>query len=95
MEALVGGAGAYAPRISSGPILSPLRAPQTGRLLQANTPSASQTGRLLQANTLSGPKRRHVLHCSGLRGEKGGLFFTVPGCAAKKAVCFSPFRAAR
>jgi len=35
------------------------------------------------------------LHRSGLRGEKGGLFCTIPGCAAKKAGCFSPFRAAR
>ena len=40
-------------------------------------------------------KRRSVFHRSGLRGEKGGLFFTVPGCAVKKAVCFSPFLAAR
>ena len=49
----------------------------------------------MQANTPSVPKRRHVLHCSGVRGEKGGLFFTVPGCAVKKAARFSPFRAAR
>ena len=61
MEALVEGAGAYAPRISSGPILSPLRAPQTRRLLQANTPSGSETGRLLQANTPSAPKTGRLL----------------------------------
>jgi len=30
-----------------------------------------------------------------VRGEKGGLFFTVPGCAAKKAACFSQFLGAR
>jgi len=36
-----------------------------------------------------------VLPRSGLRGEKGGLFFTVPGCAAKKAACFSQFLPAR
>jgi len=35
------------------------------------------------------------LHHSGLRGEKGGLFCTVPGCAAKKAARLAPFRAAR
>jgi len=35
------------------------------------------------------------LHRSGLRGEKGGPFFTVPGCAAKKAACFSLFLTAR
>ena len=41
------------------------------------------------------PKRRAVWHHSGLRGEKGGLFGTVPGCAAKKAGCLAPFRTAR
>ena len=40
-------------------------------------------------------KRRPVLHRSRLRGEKGGLFFTVPGCAAQKAARFSPFLTAR
>ena len=40
-------------------------------------------------------KRRPVLGPDGVRGEKGGLFFTVLGCAVKKAVCFSPFLAAR
>jgi len=35
------------------------------------------------------------LHRSGLRGEKGGLFFTVLACAAKKAGCFSQFLGAR
>ena len=49
----------------------------------------------MQANTPSGPKRRRRLHRSRLRGEKGGLFFTVPGCAVKKAVCFLPFLTAR
>ena len=61
MEVLVEGAGAYAPRIPNGPILSPLRAPQTGRLLQSNTPSASETGRLLQANTPSVPQTGRLL----------------------------------
>ena len=69
--------------------------PQTGRLLQSNTPSALKTGRLLQSNTPSRSKRRPVFHCSGLRGEKGGLFFIVPGCAVKKAACFSQFLGAR
>ena len=41
------------------------------------------------------PKTGRLLHCDTLRGEKGGLFFIVPGCAVKKAVCFSSFRAAR
>ena len=40
-------------------------------------------------------KRWPVWHRSGLRGEKGGLFGTVPGCAAKKAGCFSQFLGAR
>ena len=35
------------------------------------------------------------MYRSELRGEKGGLFCTVPGCAAKKAGCFAPFRTAR
>ena len=61
MEALVGGAGAYTSLISSAPIPSPLRAPKTGRLLQANTPSVPQTGRLLQANTPSVPKTCRLL----------------------------------
>jgi len=92
-------------KADSSPILppehasfSPFHTPsalKTGRLLQANTPSAPKTRRLLQSNTPSGSKRRHVLHCSGVRGEKGGLFFTVPSCAAKKAARFSLFRAAR
>ena len=69
--------------------------PKTGRLLQANTLSAPKTRRLLQANTPSASKTGRLLHCDTLRGEKGGLFFTVPGCAVKKAVCFSPFRGAR
>ena len=29
------------------------------------------------------------------RGQNGGPFCTVPGCAAKKAACFAPLRAAR
>ena len=64
MEVLVGGAGAYAPRISSGPILSPLRASQTGRLLQSNTPSGPKTCRLLQANTPSVPKTCRLLQAN-------------------------------
>ena len=64
MEVLVGGAGAYAPRISSGPILSPLRAPKTGRLLRANTPSAPKTGRLLQSNTPSAPETGRLLQAN-------------------------------
>ena len=40
-------------------------------------------------------KRRRRLYRSGLRGEKGGLFFTIPNCAVKKAARFSPFLTAR
>ena len=64
MEALVEGARAYASLISSGPIPSPLRAPKTGRLLQANTPSGPKTDRLLQANTPSVPKTGRLLQAN-------------------------------
>ena len=64
-------------------------------VLQANTPSGSKRRPVLQANSPSGSKRRPVLHRSGLRGQKGGLFFTVLGCAVKKAARFLPFLTAR
>ena len=41
------------------------------------------------------PKQAAFCRPTPRRGPKGGLFFTVPDCAVKKAACFSPFRAAR
>ena len=40
-------------------------------------------------------KRRPVWEPDGVRGQKGDAVGTIPRCAAKKAACFSPFRAAR
>ena len=41
------------------------------------------------------PKRTAFHRPTPRRGQKRGLFFTVPGCAAKKAAYFAPFLAAR
>ena len=45
------------------------------------------------------PRRcpKHAAFCSPTprRPPKGATFCIVPGCAVKKAVCFSPFRTAR
>jgi len=44
---------------------------------------------------VSGPKTGRLFHADSLRGEKGGLFFTVLGCAVKTAGWFSQILGAR
>ena len=64
-------------------------------VLEADGVLACKRRPVLEADGVLACKRRSVLGPDGVRGQKGGLFFTVPGCAVKKAAPLTPFLTAR